>query len=152
MKLNEKYLSLLVLLVLIIGYHYYNYANRRNALDLVEEFKSKNELTQIWHNREIHDNIFDFLLGEENEFNFLFVQKRTVSYTDRKKYKIEAVAWQYPTDLNSFRRLVISRDYDRYIIASFREDYSFVGMDTLTKHQIERTWCEVVDGWVRDNY
>lgn len=141
-----------MLLVLIIGYHYYNYANRRNALDLVEKFKSKNELTQIWHNREIHDNIFDFLLGEENDFNFLFVQKNSVSYTNGKKYKIEAVRWQYPTDLNSLRRFIISRDYDRYMIATFREDFTFVGLDTLTQDQIDETIFVTVDGWIQDNY
>jgi hypothetical protein len=139
-------------LVVFLGYSYYNYDNRRKAVDTVEEYRKKNDLTQICHNREMHFNVFDWFIEDKSQIYYVFVNAVGIEKNDYSKYWVQFSRWKDPQDLKTLSNYMLERKKDDYYITTYDLFWMPTYHDSLDIKEIKGTVFETVNDWIRDKY
>jgi len=142
----------LILLGVFFGYSYYNYSIRRKAVNAIEEYRIKNNLIEIWSYREMHFNIFDWLLEDKSQFNFIFVSADLIEKKDNKDYWVYFSSWKDAQNIETLTNYKLERNKDKFRIAINDLFLQPTERDSLNINEIEGTVFETVDNWVREEY
>ncbi|WP_430974203.1 hypothetical protein [Sunxiuqinia rutila] len=149
----ERLKSILIILVLIagfLGYSYFNYNKRRKAVDAVEEYRKTNNLVQIWHFREMHLNIFDKIIADKSQFNFIFVNASSVKKINNKHYWVQFSSWKNAQKLETLSHYTLDREDETFKITINDLFWVPEDRDTLNLDEIEGTVFEITDNWIKD--
>jgi len=149
MERVKTYLTLFLLILSFLGYSYYNYNKRAKAIKTVEVFQQHQNFKRIWHLKEGHFNIFDRILGEKNQYDFIFISPGTSFYSNDNKYWVHACSWSDPLNAKEIYYYTIKRDSN--LIKVWYNDLFWVPQDSdvLIIDEIKGTEIERVDNWIK---
>ena len=153
MERFKTIIIILILLGLFLGYSYYNYNNRAKAVKEVEEYRKKNNLTQIWHLREIHFNVFfDWLLKDKSQCDFIFVNTDAIYKRDNENYKVDFSRWRDAQELETLTNYTLERNKNKYKITINDLFWIPTARDSLYEKEIKGTIFEIVNDWINNEY
>jgi len=137
------------LVVAFLCYSYYNYNNRSKALRLVEVFRTKERLTTINYFREMHFNVFDVLISDKSQTDFLEIDTNTIIKKDSNNYEVSFTNWKTPEDINSKFNYRVQRINDKLFITIKNIFWVTKNRDTLSTGNLKRTIFDIVNNYVK---
>ena len=151
----ERLRTIIIILILLgafFGYSYYNYNGRANAVNAVEEYRKENNLTQIWHFREMHFNVFDWLLDDKSQNSFIFVNSNVIKKEDNENYRVQFCNWKDAQKLETMTNYTLERTGDKFRITVNDLFWLPTNNDSLDSKEAKGTIFEIVDNWIKNEY
>jgi hypothetical protein len=149
MSKPKIFLIIIIIICIFLGYSYYNYNNRAKGIYAVEEYSKINNLTSIWHLRELHFNIFDWILGDKTQFNFILVSKKSIRINSNENYWILFTSWKDPQKQETLKNYLVNRNNEKFYIIIHDSLGLPIERDSLYEKEISETIFEVVNDWIK---
>jgi hypothetical protein len=114
-ELSKKIILFSGIIIAFLCYSYYNYNRRSKALELVEIFRKKNHQTSVSWYRDMHFNVFDYLISDKTQLAFIQIDTATIYKKDNSNYELDFTSWKDPIDFNSNINYGLKRVDNRYL-------------------------------------
>lgn len=137
-----------ILVAAILIYSYINYNKRSKQIDLIEKFATQRGLLKIWNLREFQLNIFDWILGDKQGINYVFVDTSNVVEENKKSYLVNITTWSKPVILEDAKFKSIRREENNFYVITKDVLGAPIEADTLNINEIENTNVKRVDDWI----
>lgn len=147
----KSILPVLALLIAFLGYSYYNYSKRAKAVNAVQAYMDKNNMKSIWHFREAHLNLFDWVIEDKSQFNFIYVNEDLLKKRSCTDYWIQFSSWKNPQDIETLTNYTVKRQGDNFNVIMSDLFWIPNDKDSLTSEEINGTVFQIVDNWISEN-
>ncbi len=151
----ERFKSIIIIIgiiILIFGYSYYRYQKRNKGIKAVNEYCEKNNLIKVFYLNETNFNIFDKLLENKSQINFLLINSKSVEKKDNNKYWVQCSQWLDPQDMKTLTNFLVNRNEDNFEITILDLYGKPSDYDTLSINEIKGKIFEIIDNWIKNEY
>ena len=152
MERLKKSLIALGVIGIFVVYSYFNYNIRREAVNKVEEYGKEVGLTKIFWLREIHFNLFDWLIEDKTQNNFIFVKKKLIKIKNNNNYFVPFSNWKNPQKNETLTNYTVEKQNRNFKIVIYDQFWNPVDKDSIIENNIKGKIFEIVDNWIKEEY